>query len=101
MRDSGTVSVALSTGNSLTFDHLVFATGYQADFARLPYIEEVAYRLEVVDGFPVLDDVFQSSIAGLYVTGFASTRDFGPFFGFTKGCPAAATIIVDDLLRRM
>ena len=101
VRESGTVSVALSTGNSLTFDHLVFATGYQADFARLPYIAEIADRLEVVDGFPVLDDAFQSSIAGLYVTGFASTRDFGPFFGFTKGCPAAATIIVDDLLRRM
>jgi hypothetical protein len=55
----------------------------------------------VVDGFPVLDESFQSSIAGLYVTGFASTRDFGPFFGFTKGYPAAAAIIVDDLLRRV
>jgi FAD-dependent urate hydroxylase len=55
----------------------------------------------VVDGFPVLDEAFQSSIAGLYITGFASTRDFGPFFGFTKGCPAAAMLIVDDVLRRM
>ena len=39
--------------------------------------------------------------AGLYIAGFASTRDFGPFFGFTKGCPAAAKLIVDDLLQRV
>jgi cation diffusion facilitator CzcD-associated flavoprotein CzcO len=97
---SGPVSVTLSSGDSLTFDYLIFATGYQADFARIPYLAEVAASLDVIDGFPVLDDAFQSSIAGLYITGFASTRDFGPFFGFTKGCPAAASIIVDDLLRR-
>jgi cation diffusion facilitator CzcD-associated flavoprotein CzcO len=99
--DSGTVSVTLSSGDRLTFDHLVFATGYKADLPCVPYLDGLAGRLEVVDGFPVLDGAFQSSIAGLYITGFASTRDFGPFFGFTKGCPAAATLIVDDLLRRI
>jgi cation diffusion facilitator CzcD-associated flavoprotein CzcO len=99
--DSGTVSVALSSGDRLTFDRLVFATGYKADLPAVPYLSGFAGKLEVVDGFPVLDEAFQSSIAGLYITGFAATRDFGPFFGFTKGCPAAATLIVDDLLRRM
>ncbi len=99
--DSGTVSVALSSGDRLTFDRLVFATGYKADLPRVPYLNGLADSLEVVDGFPVLDEAFQSSIAGLYIAGFASIRDFGPFFGFTKGCPTAAKLIVDDLLRRM
>ncbi len=99
--ESGTVSVAFSTGDRLTFDRLVFATGYKADLSRVPYLNGFAGSLEVIDGFPVLDEAFQSSIAGLYLTGFASTRDFGPFFGFTKGCPAAATLIVDDMLRRI
>jgi hypothetical protein len=98
--DGGTVSVALSSGERLTVDRLVFATGYKADVLRVPYLLGLAGSLEVVDGFPVLDEAFQSSIAGLYMAGFASTRDFGPFFGFTKGCPAAAKLIVDDLLRR-
>jgi hypothetical protein len=31
--------------------------------------------------------------------GFASTRDFGPFYGFTKGCPSAAQIAVAELMR--
>jgi FAD-dependent urate hydroxylase len=98
--DRGPVSATLSSGDRLTFDRVVFATGYKADIARVPYLNGLSDRLEVADGFPVLDEAFQSSIAGLYITGFASTRDFGPFFGFTKGCPAAATLIVDDLLRR-
>jgi hypothetical protein len=33
------------------------------------------------------------------VTGFAATRDFGPFYGFTKGCPSSARIAVDEMLR--
>ena len=99
--EAGTISVALSSGDRLTFDRLIFATGYKADLPRVPYLNGFDGSLEVVDGFPVLDEAFQSSIAGLYITGFAATRDFGPFFGFTKGCPAAATLIVDDLLRRM
>ena len=51
-------------------------------------------------GFPVLDDAFQTSLDGLYITGFSATLDFGPFFGFVKGAPAAATLIVRDLLSR-
>jgi cation diffusion facilitator CzcD-associated flavoprotein CzcO len=99
--DSGTVSATLSSGDRLTFDRIVFATGYQTDLPRVPYLIGLSDRLDVVDGFPVLDEAFQTSIAGLYITGFASTRDFGPFFGFTKGCPAAATLIVEDVLRRV
>jgi cation diffusion facilitator CzcD-associated flavoprotein CzcO len=97
--DRDTFSVALSSGDQLRFDHIVFATGYKADLPCVPYLNELAERLDVADGFPVLDEAFQSSIAGLYITGFASTRDFGPFFGFTRGCPVAAKLIVDDLLR--
>jgi cation diffusion facilitator CzcD-associated flavoprotein CzcO len=99
--DGGTVSATLSSGDRLTFDRVVFATGYKTDLPRVPYLNGLDDSLEVVDGFPVLDEAFQSSIAGLYITGFASTRDFGPFFGFTKGCPAAAELIVDDVLRRV
>jgi FAD-dependent urate hydroxylase len=99
--DGGMVSVALSSGDRLTFDRLVFATGYKADLPRVPYLEELAGSVQVVDGFPVLDEAFQTSIARLYIAGFASTRDFGPFFGFTKGCPAAASLIVDDILRHL
>ena len=98
--DAGTVTATLSSGDHLTVDRVVFATGYRAHLPAVPYLGDVVGRLDVVDGFPALDEAFQSSLPGLYIPGFASTRDFGPFFGFTKGCPAAATLIVDDLLQR-
>ena len=90
-------AVTLSNGECLSVDRVIFATGYKAELAHVPYLGPVISDIAVIDGFPVLDENFQSSIPGLYFTGFAASRDFGPFFGFTKACPAAATLIVDRL----
>jgi cation diffusion facilitator CzcD-associated flavoprotein CzcO len=92
--------VTLSNGERLTVDHVVFASGYRADLHRVPYLADLAGTIEQADGFPVLDESFQTSLPGLYITGFSATQAFGPFFGFVKGCPAAATLIVRDLESR-
>ena len=81
-------------------DKVVFASGYRADLTRVPYLARLLGRIDMADGFPVLNASFGTSIQGLYVTGFSATRDFGPFFGFVKGSPAAATLIARDLLSR-
>jgi NADPH-dependent 2,4-dienoyl-CoA reductase/sulfur reductase-like enzyme len=96
----GEVRVLLSDGSRLTADRVVFASGYRADLARVGYLAGVLDGVETRNGFPVLDESFQTSLAGLYVTGFSATQDFGPFFGFVKGSPAAATLVVRDLLSR-
>ena len=93
------VTLRLTSGATLTVDHVVFASGYRADLARVPYLAGVLDDVSVTDGFPDLTDGFETSVPGLYVTGFAATRDFGPFYGFTKGCPSAARIAVADLMR--
>jgi cation diffusion facilitator CzcD-associated flavoprotein CzcO len=97
---TGSARVRLSDATELTVDRIVLATGYRADLARVPYLADVLDRIELADGFPVLDDNFQTSLPGLFVPGFAGTRDFGPFFGFTKGCPAAATLVSRGLTAR-
>ncbi len=97
---SDDVAVKLSTGAELSVDHVIFASGYKADLARVPYLAPLLERIETADGFPVLNERFGSNLDGLSLTGFAATRDFGPFFGFVKGSPAAATLIVQDLLAR-
>jgi FAD-dependent urate hydroxylase len=96
----GDLTARLSNGDDLRVDQVIFACGYRADLARVPYLAGVLDRVEVADGFPVLDEAFGASLPGLYLPGFAATRDFGPFFGFVKGTAAAATLIVDDLLAR-
>jgi FAD-dependent urate hydroxylase len=94
------LQVRLSNGEGLLVDHVVFACGYKADLPRVPYLAGVLDRIEVADGFPVLDEAFGTGLSGLYLPGFTATRDFGPFFGFVKGTPTAATLIVQDLLTR-
>ena len=92
--------VLLSNGTALAVDRVVFGSGYRAELTKVPYLAGVLKHVTVSNGFPVLDEAFQTSLDGLYVTGFSATQDFGPFFGFVKGSPAAATLIVRDLLSR-
>ena len=96
----GELRVRLSSGDDLSVDQVVFASGYRADLARVPYLAGVLDRVKVTDGFPVLDETFGASLSRLYLPGFVATRDFGPFFGFVKGTLAAARLIVGDLLAR-
>ena len=91
---------SLPTGERLTVDHVVLATGYSPDLANVPYLQPLLDRIDTNDGFPALDEHFQTSVPGLFMPGFVATRDFGPFFGFVRGCPAAATLIGTALLER-
>jgi cation diffusion facilitator CzcD-associated flavoprotein CzcO len=90
----GEIKIELSSGTRLVVDYVILATGYKADMTKVPYLSGVIDRLELADGFPILDEHFQSSLEGLFITGFPATRDFGPFFGFVRGCPVAATLTI-------
>ena len=76
----------------------MFASGYRADLGNVPYLSGVIDRVSVTDGFPDLSPGFETSLEDLYITGFSSTRDFGPFYGFTKGCPSSARLVVDEMV---
>jgi len=92
------VTLGLSDGQTRTADLVLFASGYRADLHRVPYLRPVLDRVSVTAGFPDLSEGFETSLPGLFMTGFVSTRDFGPFFGFTKGCPVAARIAVTEMV---
>ena len=97
--DEARVTLRLSDGTVLTADEVIFASGYKSDLAQVPYLAGVLDRIKVTDGFPNLTEGFETSLEGLYITGFASTRDFGPFYGFTKGCPSSARIAIAETMR--
>ncbi|MBV9454125.1 MAG: FAD-dependent oxidoreductase [Rubrobacter sp.] len=95
----GEIEVGLSNGTRLAVHYVILATGYKVDMTQVPYLVGVIDRLKLADGFPILDEHFQSSLEGLFITGFPATRDFGPFFGFVRGCPVAATLITASLTK--
>jgi thioredoxin reductase len=95
------LTIHLDRGDSFQVDHILLATGYSVDLLRVPYLgDEIRTgNLKVDGGYPRLDEEFQTTLPGLYLTGQTATRAFGPFFGFIRGCIASAKIIVAHLLR--
>ena len=90
----GGVEVTLDSGERLTVDRIIFATGYKADITRVPLLQPLLPSIAASDGFPVLDDAMQTSVPGLYVTSYLAQRDFGPWFAFTISVRASAHLIL-------
>ena len=68
--ESGELLVTLTNGETLNVDHVVLATGYKVDIAQLPPLAagNLLERLKTRNGFPVLDDHFETSVPGLFIT---------------------------------
>ncbi|HEU4768367.1 MAG TPA: NAD(P)-binding domain-containing protein [Pyrinomonadaceae bacterium] len=92
--------VTLSNGEEIHCDQIVLATGYQVDMTRLPILSSgnLLAQLATRNGFPVLDDHFQTSIPGLFITSMPAIQDFGPFFGFTIAVRVSAKLICDAVI---
>ena len=96
---NGELEVVLSNGETITIDTIVLATGYKVDIARLPILSpNLLEQLKTRNGFPVLDDHFETSIPGLFITSMPAMQDFGPFFGFTISVRTSAKLICQRLL---
>ena len=96
---NGELEVTLTNGANIVVDKIVLATGYKVDITRLPYLAagNLLESLETRNGFPVLDDHFETSVPGLFITSMPATQDFGPFFGFTISVRASAQLIGERL----
>ena len=99
----GTLQVRLSGGHQVEVDHVLFATGYRVDLQKVPYLSKATImpQLKTSNGYPVLDEYFQSTVPGLYITGVAAKQDFGPVYAFVRGCPSSARIIGDHIQSRL
>jgi hypothetical protein len=96
--ERGELVVSLSNGQTIVVDEIVLATGYKVDIARLPiFAGSLLERIETRNGFPVLDDHFETSVPGLFITSMPAMQDFGPFFGFTISVRTSARLICERL----
>jgi hypothetical protein len=92
---NGEIKVKLSNGETLLVDHIILATGYKVSIERVPFLAQgnILPSLAVKNGFPVLDEHFQTNLPGLFITSMPATQDFGPFFAFTVSVRASAKLI--------
>lgn len=67
-------------------DHVVAATGYRVNLARLPFLDaELRADIATVAGSPELSTTFESSVPGLYFAGLSAANSFGPVMRFAFG----------------
>jgi thioredoxin reductase len=88
--------------STLHADHVVAATGYKPDLARLPFLDsDLRSAIDQVDGTPVLSDNFEASVGDLYFVGLAAANSFGPLLRFMFGAEFAAPRLAAHLRRRV
>lgn len=75
----------------LRVDHVLAATGYRIDLAKLGFLETgLRQRIQLTGTFPALNRSFESSVRGLYFVGLPAAATFGPVMRFVCGAPFAA-----------
>ena len=80
------LDLTLSDGTNRRVDHLLFATGYDVDIRRYPFLDrELADQVRCVDGYPVLKRGMESSVPRLHFLGAPAARTFGPVMRFVAG----------------
>lgn len=90
-RRDGGVTLRLDDGSTRTVDHVLMATGYRVDLRLYPFLApELLALVRRVDGLPVLDPGFESSVPGLHFVGAPAVHSFGPLLRFVAGTEFAA-----------
>ena len=83
---------------TLDCDHLVVATGYRPNVARMTFLDADLQRSIVsLENAPVVSLKFESSVADLYFVGPPVANSFGPLMRFAAGAGFAAPRIARHL----
>jgi thioredoxin reductase len=93
-----------ASGKELTMasDHVIAATGYRVDLTRLTFLSQsLRAAMDKVEGTPILNDQFESSVSGLFMTGVSAANSFGPMLRFMTGAEFAAPRLAAHLRRRV
>ena len=86
---------------ALDFDCVIAGTGYDANVARLAFLDpEMTRGMECVERAPMLNIHFESSVPGLHFVGPLSFMCFGPLFRFVTGADITARRLAGYFSRR-
>ncbi|PZG20447.1 dimethylaniline monooxygenase [Nonomuraea aridisoli] len=90
------------TTTTLDTEHVIAATGYRVDVARLRVLDDGLRRaVAATSPTPRLSPVFETPVAGLHLVGLAAAATFGPAMRFVYGCDFAARRVTRGLVSRL
>lgn len=80
------LNLEISDGSKCCVDYLLMGTGYKVDISKYPFLsQELLASIRQADGYPVLNNNFESSVPGLYFLGAPAAWSFGPLMRFVAG----------------
>jgi cation diffusion facilitator CzcD-associated flavoprotein CzcO len=92
--DGERVRLTLDDGSERVADHVLLGTGYRVDLRRYPFMDQTLLRrIRSVDGYPVLDAGFETSVKGLHFVGAPAAWSFGPLMRFVAGADFTARAV--------
>jgi len=102
---SGRAALTLARGGkeeTLSFDHVIAATGYVPDMKKLPFLApELSERAAPNGGSPMVSDNFETAVPGLYAIGLTAMASFGPLMRFMYGAEFATPRLASHLDRKL
>jgi len=94
VRDQSVVlhlSDRLGARSEFVADHVIAATGYRVDLARVGFLDgNLRARMRYADDMPLLNSNFESAVPELYFVGASAMSSFGPLLRFAYGARFAA-----------
>jgi hypothetical protein len=92
------IRLHLNDGTNREADHVLLGTGYKIDIARYRFLSgEMLRALRTVNGYPVLNRGFESSLPGLYFVGATGVHSFGPLCRFVVGTQYTALALANHV----
>jgi len=96
VRDGVRLAARTADGNAVEMftEHVIAATGYRTDMARLTFLDpDLRSRLRRIGRTPRVGRAFDSSARGLYFVGPAVAPTFGPVMRFVCGADFASRLL--------
>jgi hypothetical protein len=89
------LKIRLNDGAEREVDHVLQATGYRVDISKYPFLDgRLVEHIRRVNGFPILNSGFESSIEKLHFLGAPAAWSFGPLMRFVAGVDFASSALV-------
>ena len=94
------VQLKLDDGSVTSADHVLLGTGYSVDISRYAFLTPALIkRVQLMDGYPILESGFRSSHPGLHFLGATAARSFGPLLYFVAGAEFASTALCAEIVK--
>jgi cation diffusion facilitator CzcD-associated flavoprotein CzcO len=90
------IRIELGDGTFREVDHLLLGTGFQPNLDAISFVQPGIRRaLKQLDGYPLLNKWFESSLPKLHFVGGVAGYNFGPLCNFMVGARAAARQVAE------